>query len=65
MRLARGTVSVSSFSSGRVEIFINGEWGTVCDDLWGITESNVVCRQLGYAKASAYGTATFNGYGNG
>lgn len=65
MRLARGSVSVSSFSSGRVEIFINGEWGTVCDDLWGITESNVVCRQLGYAKASAYGTATFNGYGNG
>ena len=33
---------------GRVEIFLDGEWGTICGDLWKDTQTIVVCRQLNF-----------------
>lgn len=60
MRLADG----GSSNEGRVEIYYSGQWGTVCENMWDLTDASVVCRALGFRNATeALGGAAF-GPGN-
>ena len=46
-----------------MEVYHNGEWGTVCDDGWDLNDAQVVCNELGLDDAV---TARYNAsYGEG
>ena len=43
----------ASHNEGRLEIYHNDEWGTVCDDFFGRIDAKVACKQMGYTGAEA------------
>ena len=52
---SRSTIDPGS-PHGRLEVYYNRRWGTVCNKGFTETSADVVCRQLGYERAYEYGT---------
>ena len=61
IRLVNGTTGYE----GRVEVYHNGVWGTVCNNGWDLNDTKVVCRQLGFGPPMDAKSEEFYGQGSG
>eukprot|EP00057_Strongylocentrotus_purpuratus_P034560 XP_795735.3 PREDICTED: neurotrypsin [Strongylocentrotus purpuratus] len=61
LRLINGNHS----SQGRLEVYYSADWGSVCDNKWGLAETKVACRQLGFKGADTFTTGAAFGKGSG
>uniref|UniRef100_A0A8C1T225 Lysyl oxidase homolog n=1 Tax=Cyprinus carpio TaxID=7962 RepID=A0A8C1T225_CYPCA len=52
-------------NEGRVEVFYNGEWGTICDDDFTLANAHVLCHHLGFVEALSWSHSAKYGPGTG
>ncbi|XP_046390189.1 uncharacterized protein LOC124158856 [Ischnura elegans] len=60
VRLTGGKAS----HEGRVEVQAYGRWGVICDDLFGLADADVICRELGFSLGAAE-AVLHSGFGSG
>ena len=57
LRLLRDGQTSYTFTSGRLQIYLDGRWGNICDTGFEMTEATVACQQLTYDRALSFGSS--------
>ncbi|XP_065883867.1 scavenger receptor cysteine-rich domain superfamily protein-like isoform X3 [Dysidea avara] len=69
MAQCQGDLRLAGFfadqGSGRLEIFFNNQWGTICINGFARESADTACRQLGRSRALSFGEADELGFGQG
>ena len=50
--------SISNWQTGRLEVFFEGSWGSVCAFAFDALDADVACRQLGFGAGTREPTLT-------
>jgi len=60
---SNGDLQLSGYGStslwGRLEMYLNGQWGTICDNNISIEAIEVACHQLGLGYAVNYRSSPY------
>ena len=57
LRLLRDGATSYAYTSGRLQIYLDGQWGNICDTGFGVTEAVAACQQLTYNTALSFGSS--------
>ncbi|KAH9508821.1 hypothetical protein Btru_050136 [Bulinus truncatus] len=52
-------VGIKDSTNGRLEIYANGQWGTICVDQWTDNEAKVACHMMGFNRSLARSTSFY------
>ena len=57
LRFLQNDETSPSYSSGIVQVYVDGSWGGICSNNdFGQSEANVICHQFGYSEAASFST---------
>ena len=65
LRLVQQDAKNAAFTAGRLEIYINSTWGSICADNFDMHDADVACKQLGFSRAVQVATSFHTPYGRG
>lgn len=63
LKTSKNSYGYGNVTDGMVEVFMNGQWGTICDDYFDKRDADVICRMMGFPGSLS--AVVWGGFGPG